>query len=228
LIGFIILRNIFYEKNKNSIKVKFNFLFSILLKMSRKKFAPIILFESFDQNGELKSVIQYVNRKDETSKYCLIPKWCMGLASLFCAFILLILFSAIFIVSTASRPGLYKESCVGRSCVKDFGLVCKNYTCDCPTGYLYIDKCTYKKTFLEKCNGNQYCLDNTNLVCLDGVCKCNTTQYWNNKICTNVLTYGISCKTDIQCNSMLNLYCDLKYGICGCDSSRLVYLKMLY
>jgi hypothetical protein len=183
---------------------------------------PRVLLEVYDQNGQLKSVVQNVFRKDETSKYCLISKCCIVLASSFSAFILLVLFSAIFIVSIAPRPGLYRESCVGRSCIKNFGLVCKNYTCDCPTGYHYIDKCTLKKAYLEKCNGNQYCQDNKTLVCLDGVCKCNTAQYWNNEVCKNVLTYGNSCETDIQCDSKLNLYCNLKFGKCDCDSSRLV------
>ena len=177
-------------------------------------------YESHDAAGRLQSVIKYKIPQEETEGFYFIPKWAIFLGGLFYVFVLTMLLAAIFVVYNAPRPGLYQESCVGRSCIKNFGLVCLNSTCSCPSGYLYIDKCIFKKTYEEQCNGNTYCQDKKNLVCLNGVCSCNSSQYWNNNTCSNFLSYGKSCKKDSQCDSSLKFICDTMHGSCACPSSR--------
>ena len=86
-------------------------------------------YESYDSNGQLQSVIKYTIPNEETSGYFFIPKWLIALAVLFYVFVLTCLFAAIFVVYLAPRPGLYQESCAGRSCVKNFNLVCLNNVC---------------------------------------------------------------------------------------------------
>jgi hypothetical protein len=188
--------------------------------MTNKIHDSFKFYESYDINGQVQSVIKYTIPKEETAGYFFIPKWAIGLGALFYIFVLTCLFAAIFVVYNAPRPGLYQESCAGRSCVKNFGLVCVNSTCTCPIGYLYIDKCTVKKTYREQCNNNNYCKDNTNLVCLNGICDCSSKQYWNNKSCSNLGSFAASCKFDSQCDDNLKLICDTTYYACGCSNTR--------
>ena len=178
---------------------------------------PVIFSEMFDKNGNLQSVLQYRNPKEETKGYCFIPIWLIVSISIFYAFVQITLIAAVFLINFQTRPGLYKESCFGRSCIKNFGLICRNFTCDCPTDYVYINKCMAKKTFMEKCNSNMYCKDT--MTCLNGVCSCNSSQYFNNYTCANIVSYKQSCKIDSQCDSRLILYCNTKYGMCLCNSS---------
>ena len=180
----------------------------------------ITFYEKYDDSGILQSVIKYKIQEEEKEGYYFIPKWAIVLAGVFYVFVFIMLLTAIFVVYMAPRPGLYQESCLGRSCIKNFGLVCLNSKCSCSTGYLYIDKCVFKKTYAEQCNGNNYCQDNTSLVCLNGACSCNSSQYWNNEACTNFVSYGKSCKTDSQCDPSLKLICDTIHGSCACQSSR--------
>lgn len=191
--------------------------------MQKKDNNSVTYHQSYDKFGRLKSVIRYKIPTDEIKGFVFIPKWFTVLAGAFYLLILLILFAAIFIVTLQSRPGFYQESCLGRSCIKNFGLTCKNNTCTCATGYTYVDKCILKKTYLQQCNANYYCQDNTNLVCLSGVCTCNSTQYWDGKVCTSFSEYHQSCKTDTQCDPRLKLYCNTKYGLCDCTSDRYRY-----
>ena len=127
--------------------------------MSKSKVTPIVFFKSYAANGELKSIIQYKNL-DKENKKCLIPRWVLVLSISWCLFISLILIAALAAVYFAQRPALYKESCVSRSCVKDLNLKCINKTCLCETGYIYIDKCTLKKSYLEQCHLTEICKDN--------------------------------------------------------------------
>ncbi len=180
----------------------------------------VTLSQKYDKSGEIQSAIKFTVPKEVTTGFYFIPKWAIGLVGIFSVFVLTVLFAAIFVVYNAPRPGLYQESCAGRSCIKNFGLVCANSTCQCPNGYLYIYNCTLKKAYAEKCNGNNYCHDNKNLLCLNGVCSCNSTQYWNNISCSNLVSYGKSCKIDSQCDNNLKLVCDTIHGICACSSAR--------
>ena len=177
-------------------------------------------YESYDSNGQLQSVIKYTIPNEETSGYFFIPKWLIALAVLFYVFVLTCLFAAIFVVYLAPRPGLYQESCAGRSCVKNFNLVCLNNTCTCPNGYVYIDKCTLKKTYSEQCNSNNYCQVKKNLVCLNGVCSCNSKQYWTGNTCPNLGYYASSCNSNSNCDDSIKLVCDTTRGKCGCLSTR--------
>ena len=182
--------------------------------------SSVTLFQNHERSGKLKSVIKYTVPKEETTGFYFIPKWALGLVGLFYVFVLIVLFASIFVVYNAPRPGLYQESCTGRSCIKNLGLVCANSTCECPNGYVYIYNCTLKKAYAEKCNGNYYCQDNKNSFCLNGACSCNSTQYWDNKSCSSFLSYGKSCKIDSQCDNSLKLVCDTMYGMCACSSAR--------
>ncbi len=178
-------------------------------------------YENHDNDGKLQSVIKYIIPKEETAGYWFIPKWLIALGGLFYVFVIICLFAAIFVVYDAPRSGLYQESCAGRSCIKNFGLVCDNSKCICPTGYLYVDKCTMKKTYGDRCNANNYCKDNTNLYCLNGVCSCNSSQYWNNNSCSNLRSYAASCDSYSQCDANLKFICDTTHGICSCPITRL-------
>ena len=180
----------------------------------------VVFHQMLDQNGKLSTQMRLKIPVEKTAGYVFIPKWLLVIITVLYAFIQLALLSAVFLVNFEQRPGLYKESCFGRSCTKNLGLICSNSTCLCPTNYAYISKCVAQKTYMQQCNSNIYCTDNTNMVCLNGVCSCNSTQYWTNKTCANIVTYEKSCQTDAQCDASLLLYCNKKYGMCMCNSNR--------
>ncbi len=179
-----------------------------------------ILYENYRENGDLKSIVRlYDNNKDDDKKHCLIPKWALVLSITGFCIIFAILFTALFTVYFAERHGLYQESCMRRSCLKDLSLKCINSTCQCDTGYIYIDKCFIKKDYLQKCHLTSYCIDNTSMICMDGVCKCSDLKYWNGKACTNKVSYAKSCTSDTQCLTQSMLYCDTITGKCTCDNT---------
>ena len=182
--------------------------------------SPIVVKKNFNDRGKLKSIFRYKVPLEETKGFYLIPKWLIVSIGIIYAFVQISLIAAAFLINFQSRPGLYKESCFGRSCNKNFGLLCSNNTCVCPTDYVYIDKCIAKRTYMQKCNSDMYCKDT--MVCLNGVCSCNSSQYLNsnNDTCLNMISYKQSCKTDSQCDSRLILYCSTKYGMCMCNSDR--------
>ena len=132
---------------------------------------------------------------------------------------MLILLTGIIIVHIAPRNGLLGESCFGRSCVKNFGLKCISNICACEAGYEYIDKCILKKTYMQKCHENSICND-TNLICFNGVCSCNSTQYWNNQTCVSKNSKDSKCLSTLQCLDNLMLYCNTLQSICTCPNNR--------
>ena len=136
-----------------------------------------------------------------------------------CALIFLTLIAALAIVYLAPRNALYQESCSRRSCVKNLSLKCINETCICETGYIYIGKCILKRGYNEKCHLKIICKDNTNMICKDGVCKCDDSKYWNGKSCVSKSTYNQTCSQDEHCLKDNMLYCDIKIGKCSCDNS---------
>ena len=149
---------------------------------------PVIHYKRYDKNNKLKSIIQYIE-KDEKHDKCLVPKWLIGLSAIGTIFISILL-AASLILFFSPRHSLYKESCEKKTCVKDLELKCINKTCLCETGYIYIDKCTLKKNYQEKCHISAICKDNTKMICLDGVCKCDSESYWNDYMCQIKSTYN--------------------------------------
>jgi hypothetical protein len=186
----------------------------------RKK--PIIVEKNYKKDGELKSVLQYIDKKK--AKICLIPKWIFITAASILSFILISLIAAVVVVSLAKTPVNYQQSCEGRSCMKGMNLKCVNNTCVCDTGYYFINNCTLKKNFSGQCHLTSHCKDNVNLLCLDGVCKCDTHQYWNGAICIANPTepssmHGSSCSSNKQCITNAEMYCDTSLGICTCNNA---------
>jgi len=182
--------------------------------MTKKE--PVIFYENFDENNNLKSVIQYIDKEEKSDK-CLVPKWLVGLGFIGSVFISILL-AASLILYFSPRHSLYQESCEKKSCVKDLNLKCINKTCLCETGYIYIDKCVLKKNYQDKCHITAICKDETKLICLDGVCKCAPESYWNGTMCQVKSTYNQVCTKDSQCLTSQLLYCDLTQKKCICDS----------
>lgn len=134
-----------------------------------------------------------------------------------------VVFCAVFIRSDGN--GTYKESCnVFRICNQRLGLKCINSVCDCQFDEFFMITCISRKRYSEKCNtiGNQsQCLENTNMLCLDGLCKCNQSiSYWNGNKCEPKQIYNESCQSDIQCMTSQLLYCDNKLEKCLCKNDR--------
>ena len=177
---------------------------------------PVTFYENFDENNNLKSIIQYIDKEEKRDK-CLVPKWLVGLCCIGSAFIYILL-AASLILSLSPRHSLYQESCEKKSCAKNLNLKCINKTCLCETGYIYIDKCTLKKNYLEQCHTTAICKDDSKMICLDGVCQCAAESYWNGTMCQVKSTYNQVCTKESQCLTSQLLYCDLTQKKCTCDS----------
>ena len=184
--------------------------------MVKTKKEPIVYYKNYDENGELKSVVQYID-KDLKHDECLVPKWLIGLWCIGCLFVSILL-AASLILFFSPRKAFYQENCEKRACLKDLNLKCINKTCLCESGYIYIDKCILKKNYQEKCHITTICKDNTNMLCMDGVCKCGQESYWNGTMCKIKSTFNQACTTDSQCLISQLLYCDLTQKRCTCDS----------
>ena len=180
---------------------------------------PSEVMKTFDKKGNLQSVIQYKFPKEEIKGFQ-VPKWTLVTGSLIVLSILIILIAAIVVVVFAPRDALHTENCKGRSCIKNFGLKCINNTCLCPSEYVYIDKCTLRKNYLDNCVYRTSCKEGTNLMCIDGICKCNSTSYWDGKACLNKGKYNSICSNSSQCLTNSILYCDKSLGKCACDATR--------
>ena len=190
-------------------------------------FKPIIIFKNYDRRGELRSIVQYIDRNTEKQKSSLIPIWCVALfCYLFAA--LLIIFGASLYVFFSQRPALYNESCINRSCKSGLQMLCINGTCSClPTQY-YLKGCKNKADYLQQCLGHtSYCVSNRNFVCKDGVCECNKTSYWNGSTCIGNKGYGVSCLTNNDCSIGTQMICDLSKKKCLCSSDRYKIKKLI-
>lgn len=182
-----------------------------------RKNEPILVQENYRENGELKSIYQYIDK--DPRKTCLIPRWAVFLSSSIGCCILLALIAALAVVYFWWRPSLHQESCLnGRNCIKGLDLKCINGTCLCDTGYFYSNKCTLKKNYMEQCHQTSQCKDNMNMICKDGVCECESYYYWNGSCCTNENLINKQCKNDVECITDTVLYCDTNLGICACDN----------
>jgi hypothetical protein len=120
----------------------------------------------------------------------------------------------------------------GTSCVQSTPGV---YTCECPVlQYFNPDGyCTNQTLVNTNCSAtSKACRRDLGLICSNGLCVCNSTQFWLNSItgCRNYYTYGqSSCSADNQCASTLicnngsNTPCtcpsSLSSGYCDCYRS---------
>ena len=186
--------------------------------MLNAKVEPKTVYKNIGLKGQLKSLIQVKDIITDDTK-CLVPKWTVVLCGFGYCFIAIILISALAVVFFANAPAFYQQSCISRSCFKSLNLKCLNKTCLCDTGYFYIDKCLLKKDYMQQCNDDSYCKDNTSMVCRDGTCTCDNSNYWNGGACISKSTYQQSCTNDNQCFTEKVLYCDSKSKKCSCNNN---------
>ena len=73
-----------------------------------------------------------------------------------------------------------------------------------------------------------YCIDNLNLVCMNGFCICNSTSFWNSGTCVNKKKFGESCLSSDQCLTGTKLFCDLKTSLCSCSNDRWIRVKKFF
>lgn len=119
--------------------------------------------------------------------------------------------------------GSYHQDCSFKtSCSKTLALECIRGKCDCNSDKFYAKGCQLKKGYLQHCNGNSdFCTSHSNLVCLDGMCKCDGFQYWNGELCAPKQSFNESCQgNDIACEITALLYCDISANICVCGKER--------
>ena len=65
-------------------------------------------------------------------------------------------------------------------------------------------KCLDQVSEGSLCKQENACISGKGLSCINGVCKCATTQYWNGNNCANLLTYNTgTCKTKSECKGAL-------------------------
>ena len=181
-----------------------------------------IIYQKDRENGRIKSKIYIFRRKLSQSKgFLLIPKWILALLAKFfcCLFIVFLIGYLIFYFGL--QPGVYKQSCIGRSCAPGFNLKCLNGICDCETDFFYYNFCQKKKSYLESCHVTSHFLEYKSLICLKGKCVCDDNQYWNGNGCFNRKTYREVCTGD-QCLNFKMLFCDNELGLCSCESTRLL------
>ena len=173
---------------------------------------------NYRENGELKSVLQYIDRTEETKNSKKCPFWLLTMFGyLFVA--LLIILAASFYVRFAPRPAFYNESCATRSCLKGLNMKCINGTCVCQSNQYYLKGCFTKLNYSQKCIRNSYCSNLLYLVCLDGVCKCNSSSYWNGSTCLAQIEYGKSCSLSNQCLAGKEMICDSTLKVCTCNTN---------
>ncbi|CAF1244126.1 unnamed protein product [Adineta ricciae] len=110
----------------------------------------------------------------------------------------------------------YNQSC--DHCFPDRYLVCRNNTCQCPTGTFYDNQghCLnqlYADSTLT-CEDDSWCNQALNLSCQCGKCQCPNGYVWRNKTCIPQLMSGISCNTSDDCRKDLHLMCSQNNKIC--------------
>lgn len=167
---------------------------------------------------ELKAVIRFVPEVVKKDKHLKMPYWTKVIGILTLIAISLFLAASLYVEFGKQPAGLYGESCIGRSCTKGLGLKCINGKCQCESNQYYSRGCTLKLKYLDKCRGNTSCL--SNMVCADGVCKCNSEYYWDSQTCQSKRLYYDPCNTDRQCSSSRRLYCDRSRLRCRCILNR--------
>lgn len=122
---------------------------------------------------------------------------------------------------TSMSISYFNENCENSICDPIQGLTCIEYKCQCGSIRYYDKKCHDKSSYLQACPSNaSYCLDNSNLICLDNLCICNVTSYWNGSQCLLRVLNGGLCDTDYECLTKTGLICDRKIKKCICPFSQ--------
>lgn len=153
---------------------------------------------------------------------CSIPWYCYIIMGVVMTIVSIT--TTVIIAYVAPRPSLYGESCAQKQCVSGLGLKCSNTICTCSFNQYYSGGCKDKIAYMQPCYGNSdYCSDNTQLACVDGVCKCNETRYWNGIICNDKSTFNQVCSSHLQCRRDLMLMCNFTLSKCLCPSNRYIY-----
>lgn len=155
-------------------------------------------------------------------KYSRFPFWgtVISVISFISISLLIVIFTCT--VGLSHYAAVYDQNCIDRSCNKQLDLQCINGKCQCKQGYYYEKGCMQKKSYLEKCNTKlRNCMNGTNLVCRDGVCKCDNLRYWNGRECITRSTYDERCyNSDRECLNDALLVCDLSINKCVCPLNR--------
>lgn len=186
---------------------------------------PIIVYEKYRPNGELKSVIQYLDEVSvKQEKFYQLPVWKIALFFMLLLALFIILIASI-VLSTSKRSAFYQENCDGRSCLKVLNLKCLNRTCSCVKNQYYLKGCFNKINYLETgcLKNSNYCADGKNLTCVDGACKCSNTSFWSGTNCYLKSSYGGYCTTNEQCFADSKIICDINRKKCLCNSNRFNY-----
>ena len=203
------------QKKTNSNKCKI-----APLNIASTEQESVIVQINYGPDKKLRSIWKYMVPKKEHMRKNHIPCWLIGT---FCFLLasLLIVFGAAMYLKSVKRPGVYTESCVGRSCINGFGLKCISGICDCNSNQFYQKGCRPKLNYTEQCMSNtNFCADDQNLVCRDGVCKCDSTMFWSGKQCSSKSSFSSSCYNEDQCLAETKLTCDLNRKLCVCPSNR--------
>lgn len=177
------------------------------------------------------------NKKNEEKKqnkkcscFFLLPSWCVILSIILAVGFVIVLIATAVLMFYFQMPALYTQSCLNKLCHKSLNLKCIKGTCLCDKNYFYAKGCRFKKNYLERCSSNytNECLDNTGLMCSNGICICNESSYWDGQQCTAKQIYGGKCQSsDIQCVTDAFLRCDIKSGKCLCSIDRCFYLNIM-
>jgi hypothetical protein len=188
----------------------------ILNKINYQENALVKIYRfNYDSDGKLYSIWQILI-KNRLRKF----EWLVGLFIFYLFGITITLLSGIIALESVPIPGLYTETCNGRSCTKGLGLKCIDGICQCPADQYYTKGCIDKKSNMETCNNKtSNCKDNTGLTCRDGVCKCDYFYYWNGDMCKLGKNLSESCTSDNQCLTNLMLNCDQNEKKCRCDGN---------
>lgn len=173
------------------------------------------------EDGNIKRIIQFgPNAQEILTKFngYYVPKWAIVMIGLGLTEIAIVFSAGIYVFIGSKLPGVYNESCLGRSCTKGLNLKCINGQCLCEMDNYYVIGCQARKQYLKPCYGDSSCIQELN--CINGVCNCNDQGYWNGSACESKRTFGSTCKSDKQCSSIAMLFCASYKKQCVCPSER--------
>lgn len=164
-----------------------------------------------------------VKNEPEEENYFIFPRWAaLILAVLFTGLAVSVAITTV-LLSLNKSSKLFNETCFDNRCSIQLGLECINGSCGCSIGNYYHYGCELRKTYLENCRGNpSNCIEDAELFCLDGVCKCiESYYYWNGRTCLPKKTFNESCQNiDAHCLNDQQLHCDSSKMKCLCENER--------
>lgn len=174
-----------------------------------------LICERYYNNDKIPYKIEIYNKEKKNTRYG--STWIGVLLCLLLITLIIVFIASLFLLKW-KRPGLYLEDCNQRSCVPGLGLKCINSICQCPSESYYSKQCLLRKSYHDFChNAHKQC--ESELICLNGKCTCNQTQFWTGLKCLNRASYSQSCETK-SCLDSLFLICNSFSKVCVCDSTR--------